>query len=288
MDDSAEQERRDRRLASLRSLRASMQGRPLPDEPGDKPIRINRFLALAGFGSRRSVEEFVLAGRVRIGKERAGLDTRVAPGDLVFVDDRLVLPPRSALYVAFHKPPGYLVSRRSQGGAPTIYSLLPENLQDLNYAGRLDLFSRGLLLLSQDGYFNQAITHPTFRLLKKYRVGLDRLPDEKLMRRKFERGIQDEGEDLQAVAVSVLDRRKKIVEVVLSQGKKRQIRRMFEHLGARVMDLFRVSIGNLDVEKIGLAEGKFIAIEPAAIFSGVDWTQGAGFVSLSDPEAPDS
>ncbi len=281
MEEDQNSARRAERFTALKKLRSSMKGRPDLEFPEERAVRINRFLALAGFGSRRAVEEeFILKGRVRIGRQTATLDTRVGSGDLVFVDGKLVLPPRAALYIALNKPSGFLVSRRPQGGAPTIYDLLPENLHDLKYAGRLDRFSRGLLLLSQDGHFIQAITHPTFRLTKKYRVRLDRLPEENFSR-LFERGITDEGEELRAIRATVTDRKKKIVEVVLGQGKKRQIRRMFEAVGARVLDLYRVSIGELDLEKIQLAEGKFMAIEPDSIFSGTSEKNFSGFKNLS-------
>ena len=149
----------------------------------------------------------------------------------------------------------------------------------------LDRFSRGLLLLSQDGQFLQSITHPTFRLTKKYRVKVNRLPEGNFIR-AFERGVTHEGEELRAVRVTVIDRKERIVEVVLGQGKNRQIRRMFEQMGARVLDLYRVSIGELDIEKIGLEEGKFIAIDPAGIFDGTGVTPygeaGGPFLNFSD------
>ena len=240
-------------------------------EEARENYRINRYLARAGYGSRRGTERLILEGRVQInGAVSRELDARVGPGDLVLLDGRLVSLPGVSRYYAMNKPAGYVVSAREFPGSSTIYSLLPEDMRGLKYAGRLDRESRGLILLSDDGNFIQAATHPSRRLLKVYHVTLDQLPEEteRDMQRSFYRGIEDRGEALRAVRLNVLSREERRVEVVLGQGKNRQIRRMFAAVGARVTDLQRVALGHLDLRKTPIPEGKFISVQPEEIFYG--------------------
>ena len=124
-------------------------------------MRLNRYLALCGLGSRRACEEIILAGGVRInGRAVRELATSVAPGDTVVALGRVVRTAETR-YLAVHKPAGCLTSRASQGGKPTLYELLPRELSTLPYAGRLDAESEGLLLLTNDGALTQALTHPS-------------------------------------------------------------------------------------------------------------------------------
>jgi len=197
------------------------------------------------------------------------LDVKIKPGDTVCVDGRLVTLPTHSLYYALNKPMGYVVSNRRFHSDPTIYDLLPEELHSLKYAGRLDKNSRGLVILSNDGQFIAAVTHPGRRLTKRYRVVLDVLPPEEMLRKSFYSGVESEGEVLRAIRVSVVDREKKVVEVVLGEGKKRQIRRMFKELNVRVIDLYRVAVGFFDMKNHPIAEGKAIPFSPSELLYGV-------------------
>ncbi|MEQ9365892.1 MAG: pseudouridine synthase [Leptospirales bacterium] len=226
-------------------------------------MRINRYLANAGYGSRREVEGIVRAGRVQInGQEIRELFVRVGTGDEVLVDGRSTRLPESQSYYLLNKPPGYVVSRRGGREEKTIYDLLPPNLQGLKYAGRLDKDSRGLLMLSSDGEFIHAVSHPSKRIWKYYRVAVDRLPPEQELRDRFVRGVTEGGELLRARALRVIDRESGIVEMTLGEGRKRQIRRMFRALGIQVHDLFRYAIGPFDLEKRGIPEGECAAFDP--------------------------
>ena len=226
-------------------------------------MRINRYLATAGYGSRREVEGMVLAGRVRLnGQEIRELFVRVAPGDVVTVDGKSTELPAESQYFLFHKPRGYVVSRRAGPDEHTIYELLPANLQGLKYAGRLDKDSRGLLLLSSDGDFIHQVSHPSKRIWKHYRVIVDHLPAEQELRDQFIRGVTEGGELLRARAVRVVDREGGVIEMTLGEGRKRQIRRMFRAIGVRVLDLFRYAIGPFDLEERQLAEGQVAPFDP--------------------------
>ncbi len=226
-------------------------------------MRINRYLANAGYGSRREVEGIVRAGRVQVnGEAISELFVRVGPRDVVLVDGRATRLPENESYYILHKPRGYVVSRRAGRDEETIYDLLPPELQGLKYAGRLDKDSRGLLLLSSDGEFIHAVSHPSKRIWKYYRVTVNRLPPENELRDRFIRGVTEGGELLRARAVRVVDRPGGVVEMTLGEGRKRQIRRMFRALGLQVQDLFRYAIGPLDLEKRGVPEGECVAFDP--------------------------
>ncbi len=236
----------------------------------DSQPRINRYLAACGLGSRRAVEELIHAGRVLVnGVLVERLDLRIAPQDSVLVDGRAVAPRSSggaaARYIAFYKPVDCVVSRSAQGAEDrTIYELLPPEMRDLHYAGRLDKNSRGLLLLSDDGDFIERATHPSGKIIKRYRVRLARnlrLPSAEL-RRLFLRGVQDEGELLRATAVAALDERGREFDIALAEGKKRQLRRMFRAVGVQVDDLLRYAIGALSLEQLGLLPGRTASFRP--------------------------
>jgi 23S rRNA pseudouridine2605 synthase len=136
--------------------------------------RINKYLAHATGISRREADAAITAGRVFINGKRADLGSQVEEGQEVTFDRKAVKPQKSYSYILLNKPVGYLCSRRSQGGVPTIYSLLPEQLRLLKAVGRLDKDSSGLILLTDDGDFAHRMTHPSFHKTKIYEVQLDK------------------------------------------------------------------------------------------------------------------
>ena len=248
---------------AVRSLRNSITGGTEKNRTLKYPVRINRFLATCGLGSRRQVEDFVLKGRVSInGKKILNLDVRVEADDAVQFDGKTIRFDGSFIYLAMNKPVGYTVSKRRFKNDRTIYEMLPEDLQMLKYAGRLDRDSRGLLILSNDGNFIASITHPSKRITKRYLVQVDTIPPIQEIEKSFYRGIRDEDELLKAVSVRIMDREKKIIEVVLGEGKKRQLRRMFRAMNMKILDLYRVSVGFLNLEDLNIPQGKTVPFVP--------------------------
>ena len=213
----------------------------------NQTMRLNRYLALCGLGSRRACEEIILAGGVRInGRAVRELAVTVQPGDTVVALGRVVRPEEER-YVVLHKPPGVLSSRASQGGKRTVYDLLPREVVTLPHVGRLDAESEGLLLLSNDGVLAQALTHPSRQMEKEYDVVLDRTFDLKLIP-KLLKGIYLEEGRAKAAHVNVEGANK--VQVVLTQGINRQIRRMFAALGYKVKRLTRTRLGPLRLGRL--------------------------------------
>lgn len=210
-------------------------------------MRLNRYLALCGLGSRRACEEIILGGGVRInGRPVRELAVSVAPGDTVVARGRIVRPAESR-YVILHKPSGCLTSRQSQGGKPTVYDLLPREAATLPHVGRLDADSEGLLLLSNDGALAQLLTHPSRHVEKEYDVVLDRAFDTKFIP-KLLKGIYLEEGRAKAAHVNVEGANK--LRVVLTQGINRQIRRMFAALGYKVKRLTRTRLGPLRLGRL--------------------------------------
>lgn len=210
-------------------------------------MRLNRYLALCGLGSRRACEEIVLRGSVRInGRPVRELSTVVQPGDTVFARGREVRPAASR-YIVLHKPSGCLSSRASQGGKPTIYDLLPRDAANLAHVGRLDADSEGLLLLTNDGALAQTLTHPSRHVEKEYGVVLDKAFDTKFIP-KLLKGIYLEEGRAKAAHVHIEAPNK--LRVVLTQGINRQVRRMFAALGYKVKRLTRTRLGPLRLGRL--------------------------------------
>jgi 23S rRNA pseudouridine2605 synthase len=205
-------------------------------------VRLNRFLALAGISSRRGAEEYIRRGRVTVnGELKTDLATQVAFSDQVRVDGKVVRT-QELVYLLLNKPADFLTTRSDERSRKTIYQLLPDDLPNLAHVGRLDKESEGLLLLTNDGDLAFRITHPKFKLEKEYLVTLDRefgLEDSP----KTKKGVYlSEGRARFDAIVKVNPRQ---VRVVLTQGLKRQVRRVFAALGYKVKRLQRVRIGPL-------------------------------------------
>jgi 23S rRNA pseudouridine2605 synthase len=205
-------------------------------------MRLNRFLASAGLGSRRGVEELVKAGRVRInGRVVTDLATQVGSEDSVKVGTRMVRPQRP-IHAVLNKPRGYLCTAADERERRTIFELLPKDWPRFSYVGRLDKESEGLLIVTNDGELSLALTHPRYHVEKEYEVALDKTFDI-LDREKLLRGFRIEGGWAKAERVVLAGPQK--LKLVLRQGIKRQIRLMFFNLGYEVAYLRRVRIGPL-------------------------------------------
>jgi len=205
-------------------------------------MRLNRFLAAAGLGSRRHCDELIGAGRVTInGKICANFSAQPAARDYVKVDDKLV---RTAptLTIMLHKPRGFVSTRKDLHARNTVFDLLPKKFSRLFNVGRLDALTEGLLLLTNDGELAQRLTHPRFKVDKEYEIALDR-PWDPSLAPKLLRGIVLDGQRANIARLFSLSPTR--LRVILRQGINRQIRRMFQAVGYRVKRLLRIRIGNL-------------------------------------------
>jgi 23S rRNA pseudouridine2605 synthase len=215
-------------------------------------MRLNRYLAQCGLGSRRSVEDLIRFGRITVNGEKAELGTPVAEGDRVAMDGKLVKPAAAHDYIMFNKPPGYLCSRGDTHDRPTVYDLLPPEHQALHYVGRLDLDSRGLLFFTNDGDLTLRLTHPSNGVPRVYAVRTKQpLSDEDIQDLlggvEVEPGVVFACAEVESTATGY--------RLTLTEGKKREIRRLLHALRHHVIDLKRVAFGAV---RLGdLPEGKF-------------------------------
>src|SRR5438094_7485447 len=205
-------------------------------------MRLNRFLAAAGVGSRRYCDQLIAAGRVRInGRPCTDFSAQPTTRDHVKVDGKLVHA-NQPLHIVMNKPAGFVSTRSDPHARDTIFDLLPSKFRHLFSIGRLDAQSEGLLILTNDGELAQRLTHPRYKIEKEYEVTLDRRWNPALAA-KLLRGTYLNGHRTQIarlVAIGPMRSR-----TVLRQGINRQIRRMFHEIGYEVKRLLRVRIGAL-------------------------------------------
>ncbi len=213
--------------------------RPAQDQSrgliGPAVVRLQKFLAEAGVASRRASEQIITAGRVTVnGAVASELGVKVDPArDRVAVDGRAVKAKRK-LYVALHKPPGYVCTRTDAQARDKIGDLLPKEWTELFSVGRLDCQSEGLIFLTNDGDFCLKLTHPRYGIVRKYVARVEgRVTPEML--RQFTSGVWSEGEKLQARRARLISANNStsVVEMELTEGKNREVRRLLasEKLG---------------------------------------------------------
>jgi 23S rRNA pseudouridine2605 synthase len=205
-------------------------------------MRLNRFLAAAGVGSRRHCDELIAAGRVTInGQICTNFSAQPSARDHVKVDAKLVRV-EPLLTILLHKPAGFVSTRKDVHARDTIFDLLPKKFSRLFNIGRLDAQSEGLILLTNDGDLAQRLTHPRYKIEKEYEVTLDRQWDPTLAPKLLD-GIFLDGQRAKIARLHSITSTR--LRVILRQGINRQIRRMFHEIGYEVKRLVRVRIGNL-------------------------------------------
>ena len=210
-------------------------------------MRLNRYLASAGLGSRRGVEILIREGQVKLnGQVVDDLATTVLPGDVVKVRNTVVSP-QETVHAVLYKPRGFLCTASDEKQRRTIFDLLPTDWPRVYHVGRLDMESEGLLIVTNDGDLAMALTHPSFKLEKEYEVTLDKPFDPKHTE-KLLRGFHIEGGRAKMETVEILSAFR--LRVILTQGIKRQIRLMLYDCGYEVEALKRVRIGTLKPEKL--------------------------------------
>ncbi len=228
------------------------------NSPAPEGVRLNKFLASAGVGSRRGCDALVFDGHVIInGEVCLNPGYRVQPEDFIKANGKRI-EPMEIQSIVMHKPPGLVCTRSDENGRATIYELLPPRLHHLAHVGRLDLDSEGLLILSNDGELSQALTHPSHSIKKLYQVTTENAFENSILS-QLEKGVFTEVGKARAVSVKRLSSRR--MEMVLNTGLKRQIRYMVQAVGHRVKRLVRVRIGDLTINT--LKPGKYRFLEPA-------------------------
>lgn len=223
-----------------------------------KKTVLQKFIADSGICSRRSAEEMIRRGLVFVNKKKAELGMRVDEQDEVMVDGKIVRVQYKKIYVIFNKPKGITCTNRKFHDEKNVFDFVKIS-ERLHIVGRLDKNSRGLLLLTNDGKLTQKLTHPKFQHEKKYIILVkSRKSKVESILERFEKGVDiGEGDGVvRAKNIRYLQDDK--FEIILTEGKKRQIRRMFEVLGEKVVDLRRIEIGNLKLGNVGEGEWRYL------------------------------
>jgi pseudouridine synthase len=203
--------------------------------------RLQKFLAACGVASRRACERIILAGRVRVdGTVVREIGVSIDPARQRVEVDGAVVRRAPFRYFMYHKPRGVLTALSDPSGRGTLGDVLPPEIGRVYHVGRLDRDSEGLLLLTNDGDFAMRLTHPRYGVEKTYQVWCVGDPTAE-QRQRMTRGIVDDGERLRARRIERLGPGR--YSVVLAEGKKREIRRLFAACGCRVTRLLRTAIG---------------------------------------------
>jgi 23S rRNA pseudouridine2605 synthase len=227
-------------------------------------MRLQKFLALQTTNSRRKAEELIVAGIVSVNGMVAKIgacidpETDVIAIDGVGVSNKIAIYKRQPLILAMNKPSGCVCSHSDSYNPKTIFDFIPKefNKKKLMFCGRLDKETEGMVIVTDDGDIAQKLTHPSYGIKKHYEVMVSQPPSDKVIRQLIN-GIEDDGEFLRFDKIVSIGRgymKNYAFEIVLSQGKKNEIHRAFEHFGIFVKKLKRIRIGNLNLH--GLAPGK--------------------------------
>ncbi|GEN45191.1 pseudouridine synthase [Alkalibacillus haloalkaliphilus] len=237
--------------------------------------RLQKVIAKSGITSRRKAEGLIESGRVKVnGKVVTELGTKVGQGDEVAVDD-IIVEKEQPVYFMVNKPRQVLSTVEDDKGRKVVTDLLPDEIEQRVYpVGRLDYDTTGILILTNDGNLTNKLIHPKFEVDKVYvaKVNGELSREEALQLKK---GVIHDGERLKAVKTRIIEvdkkKKKTMIEMVLHQGKNRQVRRMFEALGYRVDKLKRERFGTLALGN--LQPGQYRELTPHEVKQLADITQ---------------
>ncbi len=229
--------------------------------------RVQKILSQWGIASRRQAEQMILAGRVRLNGSLAHLGQKADPNtDRLEVDGRAITPANrpQLIYILLNKPAGVVSTCRDPRNRSTVLDLLPVELkqgQGIHPVGRLDAESTGALLLTNDGALTLSLTHPRYHLPKTYRVWVRGHPPESVLE-LWRQGVILSGKKTLPAQVKVLKLRSQqtLLQVVLTEGRNRQIRRLAKQLGFEVLKLHRTAIGSIQLQlpnEPGLPSGHY-------------------------------
>ena len=226
--------------------------------------RLNKYIASSGLCSRRKADELIESGVVNVnGKIVKELGFQVGEKDKVFVN-KVLIRPKKLEYYKFYKPAGYITTSVDEKDRKTIYDVLPTELKVLKPVGRLDKDSTGLLIMTNDGDLINQLTHPSLKVTKVYTVSVEGKVGINDLQVLYD-GIEIEKGKMAYAEAQIIEYGKDttMLQVILTQGLNRQIRKMFDYIGHPVISLKRVQHATISIE--GLKRGQIKPIKPAQI-----------------------
>ena len=228
--------------------------------------RLQKFLANQGICSRRKAEEYILAGKVKVnGQVVTELGTKVNPEkDKIEFNGQVVSSNVKKVYILLNKPIGYVSTVKDQFNRPTVIELLKKVKENVVPVGRLDMYTSGALILSNDGDFIYQVTHPKHEVNKTYQVTIKgKITNEEVESLKKGVDIGDYITRPAQVKIMKIDEEKNIsrIEIIIHEGKNRQVRKMCEAIDKKVLALHRSKIGNIGVKDLKLGEYRYLSKE---------------------------
>lgn len=227
----------------------------------DAKVRLQKYMAENGIASRRKSEELIAAGKVRVNGQIAAIGDKVDPKhDKVTVSGKRVVKVKKNVYIMLHKPRGFITTMHDEMDRKCVAELIQDVPERVYPVGRLDRESEGLLLLTNDGEFANALTHPSRHVPKTYRVTVRPVVTKEQLA-AFENGVEIDGRPTLPAEVRVLDKQegRVVLEVVIYEGRNRQIRKMCEALGLEVARLKRTKIGSLKLGMLKQGEYRYLS-----------------------------
>ena len=230
----------------------------------DNQVRLQKYLAEAGIASRRKAEEYILAGRVKVNGEtiqELGIKIDVEKDEVCFDNTKVSLNREKKVYILLNKPLDYVTTAKDQFGRGTVLDLVKVR-ERLVPVGRLDMFTTGALILTNDGDFVYKVTHPKHEIEKTYTVTVKGIVNKGAVE-KLRTGVKIDEYITKPARVKILktDEEKNIsrLEIVIHEGKNRQVRKMCEAIDKKVLALHRSKIGNISVKDLKLGTWRYLS-----------------------------
>ena len=241
-------------------------------------VRLQKYLSDSGICSRRKAEELILEGKIRVnGEIITKLGTKVILGkDEVIYNEKKVIPKEKKTYILLNKPIGYVTTAKDQFGRDSVMDLVKINKR-LVPVGRLDMYTSGALIMTNDGDFVYKVTHPKHEINKTYTVtikGIIKKEDVEALRT----GVKIEDYTTKTAKVKILrtdeEKNQSRLEITIHEGKNRQVRKMCETIGYKVLALHRSKIGEISVKSIPIGKWRYLSREEVnAILLQFRWSK---------------
>lgn len=225
--------------------------------------RLQKFLAEAGIASRRKAEELISEGKVSVnGKIIKELGFKVNEKDVIFYNGKRVIKETKNIYILFNKPEGCVTTVKDQFGRKTVLDYIPNVNERIYPIGRLDYETSGLIILTNDGDLTYTLTHPKHNVEKTYIAKVEgQLTEEKI--EMLRNGVLIDDRKTYPAKVKIISENKaySVLEIKISEGRNRQVRKMCDAVGHSVVTLMRKSIGKIELEKLKKGEYRFLTTE---------------------------
>lgn len=232
----------------------------------EEKIRLQKYLAKCGIASRRKAEEYILEGKVKVnGKIITELGTKInSKIDNVMFNNKIIKVVEEKVYILLNKPIGYVTTTDDQFNRDTVLDLIKGINKKIVPAGRLDMYTSGALILSNDGDFIYKLTHPSHEINKTYTVTLSGIISIEEIE-ELKNGVKIDDYITRPAKIKILktDNEKNIsrIEITIHEGKNRQVRKMCEAIGKKVKALHRTKIGNINVKNLKIGEWRYLTKE---------------------------